>query len=40
MGRATPNQKLDFVRILQEHGEKVAMTGDGINDVLALKNSD
>ncbi|MDE8227836.1 HAD-IC family P-type ATPase [Erysipelothrix rhusiopathiae] len=40
IGRATPNQKLDFVRILQEHGEKVAMTGDGINDVLALKNSD
>lgn len=39
IGRSSPNQKLDFIRILQESNHKVAMTGDGINDVLALKNS-
>lgn len=40
IGRATPNQKLEFTKILQNHNKKVAMTGDGINDVLALKNAD
>lgn len=40
IGRATPNQKLAFTEILQSHHLKVAMTGDGINDVLALKNAD
>lgn len=40
IGRANPTQKLKFVRILQMHKEVVAMTGDGINDVLALKNAD
>lgn len=39
-GRATPQQKLQFVQSLQKKHKKVAMTGDGINDVLALKNAD
>ncbi len=39
-GRVSPTQKKDLIRALKFNGKTVAMTGDGVNDVLALKESD
>ena len=39
-GRVTTKQKQQMVRLLKQNGRTVAMTGDGVNDVLALKDAD
>lgn len=39
-GRVTPEQKAILVKAMKAHGHTVAMTGDGVNDILAMRESD
>jgi cation-transporting ATPase E len=39
-GRVTPVQKVEIVQVLQRQGQRVAMIGDGVNDVLPIKRAD
>ena len=39
-GRVSPDQKAILIRTLKRYGKTVAMTGDGVNDILAMKESD
>jgi cation-transporting ATPase E len=39
-GRVTPDQKRAMIRVLKEDGHTVAMTGDGVNDAMAIKDAD
>lgn len=39
-GRVSPEQKREIIRLIKENGLKVAMTGDGVNDILAMKEAD
>lgn len=39
-GRVSPEQKREIIQLIKENGLKVAMTGDGVNDILAMKEAD